>query len=54
VLRSEEINGGPVDFVFATVDLAEQATRSLTADGYCCLGEVRLLEDGRAEVLIGS
>jgi len=53
VLRSEEVDGGPVSFVFATVDLTEQAVRSLTADGYRSLGEVRALDDGRGEVTIG-
>lgn len=53
MLRSDETDGGPVGFIFATTDLAEQAVRSLEADGYRSLGDVRAMNDGRAEVTIG-
>lgn len=53
MLRSDEVDGGPVNFIFATTDLAEQAVRSLEADGYRCLDQVRAMDDGRGEVSIG-
>jgi len=43
-----------VNLIFATEELAEQAVKSLAAEGYRARGSVRLRPDGFSEVIVGA